>query len=711
MAVGRAHRAMNRAGASHAQNRLIAGSRRRNRRGQTQLVHRPTTETKVTLEHSKQLVRVAITATISTIAWIRRCFGPDYRWKYRSCDPADPTFNYASYKDGLEPPADFDSTPGLYQWPVITGGQQQAADKLLTWLEGGVRDAVEKGFLSKLQLNFHTAEGTASPSNIIESYTMAFTYEKEGISQLIGTEFSGQRDEDTPMLVHDANTQMINLVNSVCERVRCFDKCRESSSEPLGRKLTMKLEFNDRCPPDYQPDSFCPSKDQAGISDLAPNHEVLTMQSDFHRVSVQLPSYDPSQDRGQMPQSPEPYVQRDEDLPDTADTPDNISNGRSETVSSRSYDAFQTPDKLSAQAEEIHTQPEVMSMLEKIGISRSSNDGTQDTILLSKCRFLPNREASATVHPAAPFQADVTHRRYAGHVCEKLDKIRAHQVNTSDYGLDGPSSTQPKVACECRVSTDQENLMKCGLCDNFQHMQCYGYYESKSAKVESACYTCLLKDEEIVSSGMDILCIKRRIMYCLLAVGGNTVEEIARYIDREVQVVETFLQHLENKGYVEQRKPTKKPRTNQKVTKTEYSVIADELQLRREIFDPDLGIAHHLNFSDTFVGEHQAASLGLSTEPSVQQLDETDPSQRARENALLAGSSTQGTPSPRIPRSFVKYATISRSHSPEFHNWLPSQEETSSARLKRSHEASLNGGRKVVRFWDARSPQIVHPRI
>lgn len=65
---------------------------------------------------------------------------------------------------------------------------------------------------------------------------MAFTYENGDISQLIGTEFTAPREADSPMLVHNANTQMINLVNSVCERVRCFDKCRKSSSET--RRLT-----------------------------------------------------------------------------------------------------------------------------------------------------------------------------------------------------------------------------------------------------------------------------------------------------------------------------------------------------------------------------------------------------------------------------------------------------------------------------------------
>ena len=158
---------------------------------------------------------------------------PNFKWDDRTCDPADPTtLTYASFKAGPQNrPVGYEPSDDLFNFKILARGQHPAADKILDWLvcsnhyrlkesqanqtqEIGVKDALEKECLSKLELAFHTADGDpVSDANLIESYAMAFTYGDGGGITKIRTENSAQGV--TSVVVRNAKQDAQTLLENV----------------------------------------------------------------------------------------------------------------------------------------------------------------------------------------------------------------------------------------------------------------------------------------------------------------------------------------------------------------------------------------------------------------------------------------------------------------------------------------------------------------
>src|SRR6266536_4448677 len=81
--------------------------------------------------------------------------------------------------------------------------------------EIGVAEALQKEILSKIQLAFHSGiDGPLCESNLVESYTMAFTYENGAVAM----DFSSERRdsiETGTTLLHTAKHQLVQLVDDV----------------------------------------------------------------------------------------------------------------------------------------------------------------------------------------------------------------------------------------------------------------------------------------------------------------------------------------------------------------------------------------------------------------------------------------------------------------------------------------------------------------
>jgi hypothetical protein len=113
-----------------------------------------------------------------------------------------------------------------------------AADRLLDWIvriantkkfgtyfdklaqEKGVSEAVEFGYLAKFQLAIHSADGRAvCESNLIESYTLTFTYGPDSQMQ-ISTQTGNSEAGAPSTLLFTAKKRLYNLVNDVENELR-----------------------------------------------------------------------------------------------------------------------------------------------------------------------------------------------------------------------------------------------------------------------------------------------------------------------------------------------------------------------------------------------------------------------------------------------------------------------------------------------------------
>jgi len=78
--------------------------------------------------------------------------------------------------------------------------------------------------------------------------------------------------------------------------------------------------------------------------------------------------------------------------------------------------------------------------------------------------------------------------------------------------------------------------MRCVICRNSQHVECYGYLGSSPGSPSTGvCYTCLsqLDGAGVQLSEISDICIKRRALYYLLQTKGlASLEDLAKYLSK-----------------------------------------------------------------------------------------------------------------------------------------------------------------------------------
>ena len=70
--------------------------------------------------------------------------------------------------------------------------------------------------MSKLQLAFHWGvDGLLCDSNLLESYTMAFSYKNGAVAMEFSSESGDQSIETGPVMLHTAKQQLVRLIDDV----------------------------------------------------------------------------------------------------------------------------------------------------------------------------------------------------------------------------------------------------------------------------------------------------------------------------------------------------------------------------------------------------------------------------------------------------------------------------------------------------------------
>ncbi|KAH8672675.1 HORMA domain-containing protein [Tricladium varicosporioides] len=662
-------------------------------------IYRPVTEIQMTQKHSFELVRIVTTATISTIAWIRGIFGKpeEYQWDFHHLDPADPTITYASFMEGTrDSRMTFPPTAGIHNWPIIRRGRHANGNKLLDWLEYGVADALEHGYLWKLQLAFHS--GTPTPDNLLEAYTMEFSYEDKMVSQ-IDTEISGASiGKGGSMTYHTAQSRIYYLVNSVDSFMRRLLQSESQYQQPLppGSKLTMNLIYNESCPKSYETKGFQPSNNHNPIfRALVPASNHLQACIGFHSIAIYLPDdHDLFPTVGTAEQQDLMSYRDMSALPLLSAAGKSIdTHGEDATESSRTlpkemlgslYDLHSTPNE-----DDVHRggREANMANMAKIALSRASQAGTQDTQLLDYQLVLHANRKPVIPSSRGNLRRAVLPHPYASNLNESMEgQDKPHDSMENIYNSNQMQETKNEVACECEAHSDRNNLVKCSGCQKFQHLQCYGYYGHDSRASSMKCYTCLLSsDEKTLLSEMANLCIHRRIMHYFYAQSAapRSLQMIAQHINRKPRISSKVLEQLEEKGYIEQVKETRRNTSqamNQTNDTTYFKVTMKEEDFRKNFCNPKENMAHYWP-----VPQNSLDTPGRSL---------LDPD---------LDISTQGSPSPSPPLSReVGIGTFSR-----FARSQPNQPSGSGCIIGRKRPATSGidtTTRKTLRATQARSP-------
>ena len=124
----------------------------------------------------------------------------------------------------------FEPTDDLLNWKILSRGTSEVAvNKLLDWVvcrslmrcgialkvvkEIAATDALKKKYLAKLQLSFHSLDDSQiSDANLLEAYTMCFTYENGGLH--IGTA-GGKNAPINTIVLQDAKKGLYSLIDDV----------------------------------------------------------------------------------------------------------------------------------------------------------------------------------------------------------------------------------------------------------------------------------------------------------------------------------------------------------------------------------------------------------------------------------------------------------------------------------------------------------------
>ncbi|MBW0477687.1 hypothetical protein O181_017402 [Austropuccinia psidii MF-1] len=260
-----------------------------------------------TSAQSLGVVRTLIQTGIGVITYLRgvfpdECFnddkiGPD-RSEVASVDEA--SYPDGSKKTGRE-------GRGYIRVKHIKRGSSKESDQVLDYLDEGVMDAIQRGFLK--QLLFAMYLDPENPRDVIECYTFNFTYkggadESEGLvpeievrDQLRELSLGGKMSicqENSLQKGRKTCGMVKRQVQALIKNLICST---QSLSDINGRRfLSFKLHYNEFAPADYEPPHFAPAdveRDRftfgtTSAEEIPSTIEMGKVDTGFHSVRVAL---------------------------------------------------------------------------------------------------------------------------------------------------------------------------------------------------------------------------------------------------------------------------------------------------------------------------------------------------------------------------------------------------------------------------------------
>ncbi|KAL5329177.1 hypothetical protein ACEPPN_002687 [Leptodophora sp. 'Broadleaf-Isolate-01'] len=520
-------------------------------------------------EHSFDLVHTAIAATMFEVIFARKVLRSGVKWNLRVYDPTNPQTTYDSFISGAQQPENGHGR----NWHVPVRDQLVVLDKLMDHFETGIKDALEKQYLSNISMSFHVA-GThlLSPATCLESYELEISYGPDGMPYISTAIRDNQGSQSTDMTLGEGKARLQTMVNSISDLFRLPGVVKAHKTNPLPGKcmwhssivqmltfncvtenvrVDLKLQYTSQTPPDYQPQNFQRYSESAWENDKktgTPEEPKYKFETGFHGLafSCTLP-----RNRDSALANPQPKSNVAETrAPAIAGAHKNVTSRRS----ARPHIPRRTLSQFSSGGG--HTQPEVMRQLGAIRISRLDYGTPQDT---QQYPAAPSRFAPSPPSCNTPDAVELTIPQYTQEVRVYAESKVRDLVLRGDEDRNAPHNVQ--ISCECGASKHNGLLIKCLECGDFHHAECYGHL-SDVPRAEF-CYRCLrdcFPAENIILEDMRFLCWSRRtIRFFQTQLGPKTLEEVAKHLEmsthsqRNKELVARLLGGLASDGYIVDR--------------------------------------------------------------------------------------------------------------------------------------------------------------
>ncbi|KAH7419100.1 hypothetical protein BKA64DRAFT_5756 [Cadophora sp. MPI-SDFR-AT-0126] len=531
-------------------------------------------------QHSFDLVHTAIAATMFEVIFARKVFPIWTKWHKRFYDPANPDTAYEAFVSVTQ--ASQQGSGVL--WHVPARGQFLVLDKLMDALENGVKDALAKSYLRKIDLSFHSMGiEPMSESNCIESYGLHISYGPTNMPYIDTELRNRQGSHTTNMNVLEGKTSLKEMVNGIARHFLSSEQAKLFKALPLpdNIRVSLQAEYTAQTPPDYQPLDFKPVKQIVWKTDdtVADEDAKYKLATGFHSVAF---TFRPPGYRGRAAQS-------SQQLTDTAKyIGPRISNGLSNAPSLgslRAVNRLRAPSQFSV-SDGGHTQPEVLRQVRGIHFSRLDYDSRQDT---QQYHTSPSPSPSFQPYSGTSFNAELYIPPYSIEILS-IAEVRLQDLVSRDNG-DLDASQSVHINCDCGVCEDDGPLVQCLQCHDFHHAECYGYLH-KVPRAEF-CYTCArdLFDKSLNVGDRKFDCqLRRTIRFFQNGQVARTLDEVATHLgmgadERSKSVTRQILDDLATDGYIVMRD----------VDAAFHLVIGKEPMIPSTFFNPRIGIYHFVS--------------------------------------------------------------------------------------------------------------------
>nr|ODN87621.1 tbc1 domain family protein [Cryptococcus depauperatus CBS 7841] len=227
----------------------------------------------VTKQESLAILKTALEASLGSICYLRRLL-PDDQFidTYMASSVPMPDKSLVAQYGLSQPDPNGSQQPGGgkgFKYPRIRGDGSQEGAKLLRMIEGGVMDAVTKGYLQSFMFIIFLDKN--DPSNIVESYTFNFFYSYSSGECVPTLEISHTIDgHDQPPASNSVlpekieTSEELNMPKThqdVRRAIKGLLKTLILGAQrlvdlPRQRYVDFKLSYNDTAPVDYEAPGF-----------------------------------------------------------------------------------------------------------------------------------------------------------------------------------------------------------------------------------------------------------------------------------------------------------------------------------------------------------------------------------------------------------------------------------------------------------------------
>ncbi|CED84196.1 HORMA domain [Phaffia rhodozyma] len=259
-----------------------------------------TTQSQVTGTQSTSIVRTLMMASLGCITYLRGLL-PEENFNDEGVHPLARSGTSSSGSSG-------GSQLGGLRIKTIKKNFSPEGDKLIQWIEQGVMDAVEKGYLKAMVMSIYM--DPKDPLNVIETYTFNFTYHKVtgvGTVPILSVEqkmksMTVSTEPDPDPIFSEVQAGKPLTLGHVKKATKSLLKqlilmTQNLAELPRKRCVSVTLFYEDHTPEDYQPPMFRADNERDKMyfathaQDEAP--EVLTidaLETGHHGVSIKIRS-------------------------------------------------------------------------------------------------------------------------------------------------------------------------------------------------------------------------------------------------------------------------------------------------------------------------------------------------------------------------------------------------------------------------------------